>query len=186
MVTAGCGSTKSDVPRAVTVTLPDGTEQRVTQGSGIITLADTQWDLYAVAGNAQSAPFITLRFGSSGKLTRFNNNTIAPDIFGSTIYFDGERHATRQSGLEYTAATYGAETEDSTGVAFEGRMTAFAAGFVEAARVIASASGTFDPDDPDVLRGEFSYSSRVTIASIPNGNQSDSFNFVAYRVTDDE
>lgn len=182
---AGCGSNRPAVPSALTVTLPDGTEERVTQGSGIISLADTSWDLYAVADNAQSVPFITLNFGSGGTLSRFDNNTIATEIFGSTIYFDGKRHSTRQAGVEYTAATYGAETADASGIAFEGRMTAYAA-FVEAAKVTAGASGTFDEDDPDTLRGTFSYSTRVTIASIPGGNQSDSFNFVAYRVTEDD
>jgi hypothetical protein len=141
--------------------------------------------LYAVADSAQSVPFITLNFGSEGQLSRFDNNTIATDILGSTIHFDGKRHATRQAGVEYVAATYGAETADASGIAFEGRMTAYAA-LLEAAKVTASASGTFDEDDPDILRGIFSYSTRVTIASIPGGNQSDSFNFIAYLVTEED
>ncbi len=33
----------------------------------------------------------------------------------TTIFFDGEKHATNQPGLSYSAATYGAETADATG-----------------------------------------------------------------------
>jgi len=179
---AGCGAGRSDVPGAVTVTLPDGTEQRVTLGSGVLSLADSEWDFFAVADNAQAAPFLRGRFNDNGSLRSFENNTLAQEVFGSRIVFDGQRHSTNQFGLEYTAAAYGAETEDGTGFAFEGRFTAFAAGVIEAAHGTAAATGTYDPDDANTVRGTFSYSVRVTIDLVPNGNQNDEFSFVAHRV----
>ena len=170
------------MPAAVTVELPDGTEVRATQGSGVISFANTEWDFFAVAGNAQGAAFVRLVFGSNGELTAFENNTLASNIFGSTILFDGARHNTTQQGLQYAAATFGAETSDATGFAFEGVVTAFAAGF-EAATANASAMGEFDPDDPDIIRGTFSFSSRVTLLDIPEGNQDFDLNYEGRRVT---
>ena len=137
---AGCGSNARDVPTAVTVTLPDGTEERATLGSGVISLAESEWDFFATGSSAQAAPFIRMRFNENGSLRSFENNTLAQEVFGSRILFDGRRHATNQFGLDYTAATYGAETSDGTGFAFEGRFTAFAGGLVEAANGRASAA----------------------------------------------
>jgi hypothetical protein len=151
-------------------------------GSGVITLADTEWDFFNTGANAQAAPFIRVRFNENGSLRSFENNTLAQEVFGSRILFDGRRHATNQFGLDYTAATYGATTEDGTGFAFEGRFTAFAGGLIEAANGRASATGTFDPDDPNVMRGTFSYSMHVTIDLIPYPDQADEFSFVAERV----
>lgn len=182
LVTVGCGG-GSSVPSAVTIELPDGTEVRATQGSGVITLADSQWDFFRTASTAQGAAFVRIQFGSQGELTRFDNNTIASEIFGSTLIFDGARHNTTQQGLQYAAATFGAETSDSSGFAFQGLLTAFAAG-LEAATATATASGTFDADDPDTMRGTFTFSSRVTLLDIPEGNIDDSFTFVGRRVTE--
>lgn len=188
LLMASCGSRGgTGVPGSVTVELADGTEVRTTQGSGVIALADTEWDFYAVApaGQSNPAPFVRLAFNSEGALRQFKNNTIANEIFGSTIRFDGQRHSTNQFGLEYTAATYGAgEPESESGFAFEGRLTAFAGGFVEAAKVTASATGSFDADDINVMRGTFSYSSRILVGSIPGGNQNETFDFIGYRVTE--
>lgn len=181
LVMVGCGG--SSAPSAVTIELPDGTEVRATQGSGVITLADSQWDFFRTSSTAQGTAFVRIQFGSAGELTRFDNNTIASAIFGSTLIFDGVRHNTTQAGLQYSAATFGAETSDSSGFAFEGRLTAFAAG-LEAASATASASGTFDPDDPDVMTGTFTFRSRVTLLDIPEGNIDDSFTFIGRRVTE--
>ena len=177
----GCGA-RQDVPSDVTVELPDGTEVRATLGSGVVSLADTEWDFFHVAPSGQGAPFVRLCFGPNGELASFENSTIAQGIFGSTVLFDGVRHNTTQAGLQYVAATYGAETADSTGFAFEGRMTAFAAG-LEAAHATASAIGEFDADDANVMRGIFTFSSRVTLLDYPEGNQDSELSFLGRRVT---
>ena len=132
--------------------------------------------------SGQGAPFVRLRFGSNGELAAFENSTFAQEIFGSALLFDGVRHNTTQPGLQYVAATYGAETSDSTGFTFEGRLTAFAAG-LEAANATASALGEFDPDDPNLMRGLFEFSSRVTLLDYPEGNQDVQFSFLGRRVT---
>lgn len=183
LVTAGgCGS-QNAIPSAVTVELPDGTEVRATLGSGVLTLADSTWDFFATSSSSQGAAFVRIEFGSEGELTRFDNNTIAPEIFGTTIKFDGATHPTTQQGLSYVAGTFGAETADSSGFTFEALLTVFAAG-IKAANANATAMGTFDAEDPDRMTGTFSFTSRVTLASIPEGNVDMEFDFVAQRVTD--
>lgn len=181
----GCGGARNGLPDAVTVTLPDGSEVDATQGAGVVALADTTWDFYRSATNAQGAAFIRVKFGPEGELDRFENSTIASQIFGTTLIFDGERHNTTQSGLTYAAATYGAESEDSGGFAFAGRVTAFAVGLT-AATAEASAVAEFDTDDPNTVRGTFSFSSQTTLVDIPEANQDDEFSFVGRRVTDEE
>ena len=184
LATTGCGS-RNSVPSSVPVTLPDGTTVNVTMGAGVISLADTVWDFYHVAGNLQGAAFVRIRFDSEGSLAGFENNTIASEIFGDTVLFDGQTHETSQAGLSYAAATYGAETSDSTGFTFEGRLTAYAAGF-EAAAVTATAMAEFDPEDPNVVRGTFSYTSEVLMFAdmFPQGNMEDEFPFMGQRVID--
>jgi len=177
----GCGVGSRDVPSAVIVELPDGTEVTATQGSGVISLADTEWDFFATAANAQGAAFLRLRFGPNGNLAAFENNTLASEIFGSTILFDGARHNTTQQGLQYAAATYGAETSDGSGFAFEGVLTAFAAG-LEAANATAAATGEFVPEDPNLMHGTFEFTSQVTLLNIPEGNQDVTINFEGRRV----
>lgn len=179
----GCGSVNSGLPTSVTVELPDGTTAEVEQGAGAPSLADSEWELYRTAGAAQSLAFIRITFGPAGNLEGFEDNSIAPEIFGSSIRFDGRRHNTTQKGLEYAASTYGAETSDGTGFAFEGRLTAFAAG-LQAGSATATATGTFDPDDPNTMTGTFTYSTRVTLISIPEANVDDEFTFIAHRVVD--
>ncbi|MCO6439292.1 MAG: hypothetical protein J5J06_19555 [Phycisphaerae bacterium] len=180
---SGCGPSNNGLPSQLTVTLPDGSEAPVTLGSGVISLADTRWTFYQAAPNGQGAAFVTIRFGSEGQLEAFEDNTIAANIFGDTILFDGARYPTAIPGVSYAAATYGAESSDATGFAFEGRLTGFAAG-LEAASGTASAVGEFDVDDPDTIRGTFSYKTEVTLISIPEGNQEDEFNFVGRRVVE--
>jgi len=179
-IAAGC-TQNNNLPGQVEVELPDGTTVQTTLGSGVLSLADSTWDFFRTGSSAQGAAFVRVQFGPEGQLTRFENNTIAREIFGATIIFDGARHNTTQQGLQYAAATYGAETADSTGFSFQGLLTAFFGG-LEAANATASAAGTFDADDPNVVRGTFAFSSRVTLLSIPEGNQDDEFSFEARKV----
>jgi hypothetical protein len=172
---AGCGVIGS-LPDSVDVQLPDGTTQTATLGAGVPSLANSTWIFFEGGGPA----FMTITFGPGGELTRFDDNTLAQEVFGDTVHFDGESHQAGQQGLSYIAATYGAQTADATGFAFEGRMTAFAAG-LKAAEATASASGTFDADNPDRMTGVFSFTSEVTIASIPGANLNEEFEFVAER-----
>lgn len=181
-IAIGCGPPNNGLSKTTTVELPDGTVQEVTLGSGVISFADSEWEFFRVAGSsAQIAPFVVIIFGPEGELAAFENNTIAQEIFGATILFDGQRHNTTQPGLQYAAATFGAATADATGFAFEGEITAFAAGF-EAANATASAVGEFEGDDIDTIRGTFSFSSRVTLLDIPEGNLDEEFPFVGRRV----
>lgn len=181
----GCGGSRNGLPNTVTVTLPDGSMTDATLGAGVIALADTTWDFFRAASNAQGAAFVRVKFGPEGQLDRFENSTIASQIFGETLIFDGERHNTTQSGLTYAAATYGAESTDSSGFAFAGRVTAFAVGLT-AATADASAVAEFDADDPNTVRGVFTFSSQTTLIDIPEANQEDEFNFVGRRVVDEE
>ncbi len=185
-VLAGCGSGPSDVPGSVMVQLPDGTEVRAPLGSGVSRLADTQWDLFAASPTAQGIPFLRIRFNPNGSLRSFVDNTFAPEILGSTLLFDGRRHETKQFGLAYTAATYGAQTADGLGFGFQGRATAFAAGLVEAATARASATAMLDPDDATILRGVFTFSIHVKITGIPTPPAQDPINFVGYLVTEED
>ena len=177
----GCPSSQSALPGSLTIDLPDGTSVVVERGSGAPSLANSHWQFFRVANNAQSQAFVTIGFGPDGELESFEENTIAPEIFGDTILFDGQRHSTTQQGVEYAAATYGAETADAGGFAFEGRLTGFFSGF-QAATATATASADYDPGDPDTVRGTFSFSTRVTITSIPEANMDDEFPFEGRRV----
>ncbi len=181
---AGCGAGKNNLPSTVTVELPDGTTVEVEPGSGIASLADSQWQFFRTAAAGQGLPFLTIVFGADGNLESFEDNTIAAEIFGSSIRFDGSRHDTTQKGLQYAASTYGAETSDGSGFAFEGRMTAFAAG-IQAGTAELTAAGTFDPDDADTMIGVFTFSTRVTLISIPEANQDEEFPFIAHRVVEE-
>ena len=177
----GCGATATSLPSVVTVELPDGSTVEADQGSGVPSLEDSKWEFFRTAGNLQGAAFVTVVFDDDGALSRFENNTIASEIFGNTILFDGKRHNTTRQGLQYAAATYGAETADASGFAFEGHLEAFAGG-LSAANATAIASAEFDPNDPDIVRGTFSFSSRVTLLNIPEGDQDDEFSFFGRRV----
>ena len=63
-------------------------------------------------------------------------------------------------------------------------MTAFAVG-IQAGSATAIATGTFDPDDPDTMTGTFSFSTRVTLISLPEANTDDEFPFIAHRVVEE-
>jgi hypothetical protein len=187
MLTAGCGVRGGSLPDSVTIELPDGSTTSATLGSGVARLADTTWEFFVTAGPEQAAPFVKITFGPLGNLETFDDNTIAADIFGSQLIFDGQRHSTTVSGITYTAGTYGAETSDANGFAFEGRLNAFAAGFL-VARGNASASGNFDPDNPDLMTGTFSFEFEVTVSvpGVPETSGNETFGFIAHRVVDQE
>ena len=187
VIPLGCGTQGGAIPDLVTLELPDGTTTTATLGAGVASLANSTWEFYITGqidlSPAQAVPFVAISFGPEGELTQFDQNTFSPEIFGDTIYFDGKRHNTNQTGLAYSAATYGAETSDATGFTFVGRLAAFAAG-LNAANATATASGTFDSNDPNTMTGEFSFSVRVTITSIPDANTDQAYTYVAYRVTE--
>ncbi len=183
VVASGCGSANNGLPSTITVELPDGTAEVVTLGSGVVSFADSEWQFFQTSPAAQGLPFATIIFGPDGELEAFENSTIANSIFGSNVYFDGALHPTAQTGLSYAAATFGAQTADAKGFAFEGRITAFAAG-LEAASATATAVGEFEGDDINTVRGTFTFSSRVTLLNIPEGNMDMSFDFMGTRVVD--
>lgn len=187
LLTLGC-SGGTGLPETITVELPDGSEVQTTMGSGVISFADSSWQFFRTAGNnAQGLPFVTVRFGSNGELAAFENNTLASEIFGSEILFDGQRHNTTQQGLQYAAATYGAETSDAHGFTFEGRLTAFVAVLGQAANATATASGEFDGDDINTVRGTFEFESHVTLNAfdlVPEEyiDMEEVFDFIGHRV----
>ncbi len=186
-IACGCGSFSfgaSGLPESVTLELPDGSMVEVEQGAGAPSLADSTWQFFQTTSSGQSLPFVTITFGPDGNLERFENNTIASEIFGDTILFDGQRHTTTQKGLQYAATTFGAETSDASGFTFEGRLSAFAGG-LQAATATATAVATYDADDPDTVVGRFEFSTRVTISAIPNGNTDAAFAVVGRRVTEE-
>ncbi len=157
----GCFSS-SGVPNTVELVLPDGTTITVNQGAGAVSLANSAWEFSDEHGVA----FVTLRFGPNGDLTRFEDNTIAEEMLGSTVIFDGQTHDTGVPPVQYTAATYGAQTSDASGFTFEGQMTATVPILGAIAWGEATATGELDPDDPDVMTGEFTYSFEVS-SSLP-------------------
>jgi hypothetical protein len=179
---AGCGAISGGtLPATVLVELPDGTAVEVEQGAGVPSLADTTWQFFQTAGNAQTTVFLTITFGENGNLERFDENSIAPEVFGDTIVFDGVRYNTLQPGVTYEATTYAASTADGSGFAFEGRLVAFAAG-LSAATSNATASGYFDPEDPSVMTGTFDISTRSTFPGFEQLNSDVSITFLARRV----
>lgn len=159
----GCGGGAADaIPETTIVELPDGTTQEVSLGAGVASLANTTWRFNRVVGDG-FVPFATVSFGPQGNLTSFENNTLAPEIFGDTLLFDGKEHATSQQGLTYVAGTFGAETNDATGFAFEAVLAAFFGIAGQVATGNANASGTFDADNPDRMTGTISINTEVTL-----------------------
>jgi len=183
LMTGGGGSAATAIPETTTVELPDGTTEEVSLGAGVASLANTTWTFNQDLGGGAFIRFATVAFGPEGNLTSFEDNTLAPEIFGDTLFFDGELHATSQQGLSYTAGTFGAETNDATGFAFEGILAAFAAGF-EVATGEANASGTFDADNPDRMTGTISIKTEVSFPGFEDANVDDTFDFFGVRVDD--
>ena len=182
--TIGCGSGSTTLPSTVLVELPDGTTTEVEQGAGAASLANSEWDFVRTSASGQGTSFVRIVFNENGGLERFEDSTIASEVFGDEIIFDGERRETNQQGIQYAATTYGAETNDGSGFAFEGRLSAYLSGLTVGTGT-ANASGTFDPDDPDVMTGTFSYSTQLTVPiDIPGAEQDDEFDFRATRVVE--
>ena len=182
-VTLVSGCTGSSIPESVTITLPDGTQTEATLGSGVLSLANTTWAFYA-GSVITGTPFVVINFGPEGNLETFEDNTLAQEVFGDTIIFDGQRHNTTYPGLSYEAATYGAETSDATGFSFVGQLNAFVIILGEVANGSAEATGTFDPNDPGIMTGDFSFDIIITveIPGVPTENTSESFTFIAQKV----
>ena len=178
----GCGS-RSTLPSTVVVDLPDGTTAEVEQGAGVTSLADTTWRFLRATGTAQGLPFLTISFGPEGNLEAFSDNTIASQVFGSEILFDGQQHSTSVSGVTYAASTYGAETVDGSGFTFAGRMTAWA-GPIVVGQATATATGTFNPDDPNTMTGTFAFTTDINFVSIPEAEMDEEFSFVAHLVVE--
>jgi len=180
----GCGGS-SQLPEAVTVNLPDGTQAEVTLGAGVLSLADTTWDFFQLDsdGSVGRTAFVRITFGPEGELASFSNNTFVTEIFGDEIVFDGERHATSQEGVSYEAATYGAETSDASGFTFVGNLNAFAPVVGVVAEATADATGTFDAEDPDVMTGSFTFAgSTADLPGFPSESFEDEMEFLARRV----
>ncbi len=178
----GCGGAAANaIPETTVVELPDGTTQEVTLGAGVASLADSTWTFNQDLGGGSFVRFATVSFGPEGNLTSFEDNTLAPEIFGDTLFFDGEVHATSQQGLSYTAGTFGAETNDATGFTFAGILAAFAAGF-EVATGNADATGTFDADNPDRMTGAISIKTNVSFPGFEEANVDDTFDFFGVRI----
>lgn len=173
---AGCGATANPLPKEVSVVLPDGTTTDAVIGSGPQSLANKQLSLRRTLPSGQGFQFIRIVFNDQGGVSEFADNTIAPEIFGTSIILDGKGHSTQQAGLSYSGGVYGAETNDGSGIAFEARIKGFAAG-LQAASATASATATWEDDG--TLVGTFSYSTRVTLVDIPNANQDATFSFAA-------
>jgi hypothetical protein len=177
-VVTGCGGGKS-LPDQVTVEFPDGSTAAATLGSGPASLANSEWAVFRAGTTGAGTQFVRLVFDEDGGIEEFADNTISPHIFGDTIYLDGQVHATAQSGLTYTAGVYGAESADGQGIAFEVRLKGFFAGFT-AATGEASANATRVGDD--TLEGTFYYKTEVTLIDMPEGNQEETFDFIAERL----
>lgn len=177
----GCGLGNSGLPETVTIELPDGTTVVVEQGTGAASLANSQWQFFRTDGAAE-ALVATVNFGPDGNLVSFEENTFAPETFGDTILFDGQRHGTTQQGLEYAAATFGAETGDASGFTFQGQLAAFFTG-INVANGTATATATYVAGDPDTVVGTFKFSMQASIPSIPT-IPDDQFPFVGRRVTE--
>jgi len=182
----GCTGGSSGLPETVTVQLPDGTQAEATLGAGVLSLADTTWEFKQVygSGTISGTPFMTISFGPEGELTSFENNTIAAEMFGDTILFDGERHSTSQEGVTYAAATFGAETSDASGFTFVGNLNAFAPVIGKVATATATATGEYDPDDPNAMTGTFTFEGEVLVEmpGAPTEPFLEEFSFVANRV----
>ena len=162
--------------------LPDGSTD-VTQGGSVISLANSKWQFYQATDAGQSLPFVTVVFGPQAMLDHFEDNTLASDIFGDTILFDGGFHDTPLAGLQYTATTNGAETVDAFGFTFDARLLAFAGG-LQVATATATVQAAYDGDDPDVVSGTFTFTAAGDIQSLLEGDLNVEFTIVGHRVAD--
>jgi len=173
----GCGG--SSLPDRVTVEFPDGSTTVATIGSGPASLANSEWAVFRAGATGAGAQFLRLVFDEDGGIKEFADNSISPEIFGDTIYLDGQVHATAQQGLTYTAGVYGAESADGREIAFEVRLKGFFASITAATgEVSASAIRIGD----DTMEGTFYYKTEVTLIDMPEANAEETFDFVAERL----
>lgn len=184
----GCSGT--GLPDTDTVALPDGTQVQATMNSGVISFANSSWEFVRTGeSSAQGAVFVIVEFGPSGELASFMNFTMGQEFFGSEILFDGERHNSTVQSVQYAAATYGAQTADARGFAFKANLNAFAPVVGQVANATATASGQFDGDDINTVRGTFVFESHVTnnmFGAVPDEyvDIEDTMFFVGHRITD--
>ncbi len=176
----GCFGSVS--PSTFDLVLPDGTTVTVSPGSVVESLANSAWALTDAAGT----PIVTIRFGAAGNLERFENNTIAGGVLGSTLIFDGRRHDTDIPLVEYEAVAFGAPASD-TGFVFHAEISALAPLVGEVAAGFADASGEVDPET-DIMTGELSFDIELSslasnVAGISGENLGrEPFEFTATRV----
>ena len=137
-------------PETETITLPDGTVVIVGQDDGALSLANSRWELR----NGDTA-FVTFVFDGGGNLTSFQDFTLASDFLGSEIILDDTKHDTGVPPVQYSAITFEAETSDGTGFAFNTSLAAFVPILGEIASGTADATSELDPNDPDIMTGDF-------------------------------
>ena len=148
-------------PETETLTLPDGTVVTVGQDDGAVSLADSRWEL-----RNGGTPFVTFVFDDGGNLTTFTDFTLASDLLGSELILDGKKHSTGLPLVEYSAITFEAETDDGTGFTFVTLISAFAPIIGEIASATATATSQLDPDDPDIMTGDFVFDVTFDIPSL--------------------
>lgn len=149
-VTTLVGCNGGGGPETETLTLPDGTVVTVGQDDGAVSLANSRWELR----NA-GTPFVTFVFDAGGNLTTFTDFTLASDLLGSELILDDKKHPTGITGVEYSAITFEAETADGMGFTFVTVISAFAPIIGKIASGTATATSQLDPDDPDIMTGDF-------------------------------
>ena len=134
---------------------------------------------------------MTLVFDSGGNLTSFVDFTLASDVLGSELILDDKKHPTGITGVEYSAITFEAETADGMGFTFVTSIFAFIPIFGEIASGTATATSQLDPDDPDIMTGDFVFDITFDIPDlvgnlIPDGVSLDDIHqdldFTAFRV----
>lgn len=177
----GCGFG----PQTFAFELPDGTILIVPSRSGPESLANSAW---ALIDAATGTTIVTIRFGPAGNIERFENNTIAQDVLGSTLIFDGRRHDTSIPLVEYEAVAFGAPIS-ATGFVFHAEMTALAPLVGEVASGVADVSGEVDPET-DIMMGtlsfEFELSSLASrFVDVPEESLTGEFVFTATRVVEE-
>ena len=185
-VTALVGCNGGSGPETLTVTLPDGTEVTVGQDEGAPSLANSSWEL-----RSGGTPFVTLVFDSGGNLTMLRDFTLASDILGSEIILDDKKHDTGITAVQYSAISFEAETLDGTGFVIDTQLFAFVPILGEIANGTAVATSTLDPDDSDIMTGDFVFDITFDIPAalaslIPPGVSLDDIHqdldFTAFRV----
>jgi len=181
LAVVGCGNS-STLPGSVQVSLPDSSTQTAMLGSGVQSLANTEWSVFRAADNRFMAK---ITFDENGAMSALmDNQVLGKEVFGSSIIADGQVQSTAIDGLSYTAGSFGSEND--SGFAFEMRAVAFFSG-IEVGNGSAKASGTHDAD---TMEGTFSFkftlsSLAASLVTIPEGTKTeDTFEFKAFLVTD--